>query len=412
MDIGVIGKIEGKSLLKWMLVLLLAGILAWQIVHLVDPATASVDDFVEYWAAGRLNLTGGNPYAPEQLRALQVEVGLSEDSAAIVMWNPPWTLTVVMPFGLLSYPTGRLLWLGLHFALILACADWAWRFYGGPVRRRWLAWIVAITFAPSLFVLNMGQIGTLILLGVVGFLYFSEKEQWWLAGASAALIAIKPHLLYLFWAALLLWALSRRRWPVLLGGGLTGLAATAIPLAINPGVISQYLQALMSEPPFYWASPTLGSVLRLLFGLDRHWLQFLPSVVGLVWFTLHWRTHRHTWNWRDQMPLLLLVSIVTTSYGWEFDQVVLLLAVMQAAVWVFNHDRRAVKGLVLTAHLTITILAMAVNIVVGDAFWYVWLAPAFLVGYLILRRWLGQDVRLDAKHVTAHPVVEGVQPAH
>ncbi len=376
---------DRSPLLKWAVVIILTAILVWQIAHLTDPTVVPVDDFVEYWAAGRLNLTDGNPYAPDQLRTLETEAGWPEDEPVVMMWNPPWTLTLVMPFGLLSYSTGRLLWLGLHFVLILLCADWAWRLYGGPSHRRWLAWLIAFSFAPSLFVLNMGQISTLILVGVLGFLHFGKQGRWGLAGASAALIAIKPHLLYLFWIAVLLWALDQRHWSVLLGGALAGLAATAIPLAFNPNVISQYLVTALNEPPLYWATPTLGAVLRLLLGVDRHWLQFAPTMIGLSWFLIYWQRRKHRWDWTEQMPLLLLVSVLTTSHGWEYDQVVLLPAVMQAAVWVYESKQRVAAGLAVGVHLAITSIAIAINIVIGSNFWYVWLAPVLLAFYLILR---------------------------
>ena len=36
-----------------------------------------VDDTVEYWAAGRLNLYGANPYSPEGLATLENQAGRS-----------------------------------------------------------------------------------------------------------------------------------------------------------------------------------------------------------------------------------------------------------------------------------------------------------------------------------------------
>src|SRR3954449_5872055 len=56
-------------------------------------------DFVEYWAAGRLNAAGENPYDPERIH--EVEHEAEEHPNTVLMWNPPWTLTLVMPFGLL-----------------------------------------------------------------------------------------------------------------------------------------------------------------------------------------------------------------------------------------------------------------------------------------------------------------------
>lgn len=348
--------------------------------------------FVEYWAAGRLQLTGNNPYSPEQLFALQQSVGLTRDRPEI-MWNPPWTLSFVMPFGMLSYPISRLLWLMLHLALVLFCADWTWRFYGGPIRRYWIAWIVGFTFLPTLNVLLSEQIGPLILLGLVGFLHFEKRKQWWLAGSVLVLIAIKPHLLYLFWIALIFWALDRKRWAVLLGGAVSGLVATTIPLIFNPAVISQYfyLCTTAKPTPFDWATPTLGSFLRLLFGLEKVWLQFVPSLLGILWFLLYWHEHRRTWEWAEQLPPLLLVSVSTTSFGWTFDQVVLLPAVIQAAVWTFHSHQPLTISLAMATYLTIDSVALTMNILRINDLWHFWMAPALLLTYLTLRSQINQE---------------------
>jgi hypothetical protein len=39
------------------------------------------------------------------------------------------------------------------------------------------------------------------------------------------------------------------------------------------------------------------------------------------------------------MPLVLLVSVVTTYYGWIFDQAVLCPALFQAVAWLFRTRR-------------------------------------------------------------------------
>ena len=67
-------------------------------------------DFVAYWAATRLLLSGGNPYSTAALYQLQSSVGL-QAANPMVMWNPPWTLTFSLPFGLVDFSTGQMLWL-------------------------------------------------------------------------------------------------------------------------------------------------------------------------------------------------------------------------------------------------------------------------------------------------------------
>ena len=37
----------------------------------LDHSLGLVDDFSQYWSAGRLNLSGGDPYSPAEVHALQ-----------------------------------------------------------------------------------------------------------------------------------------------------------------------------------------------------------------------------------------------------------------------------------------------------------------------------------------------------
>jgi Glycosyltransferase family 87 len=379
----------------------------WQVAQIEPLALAERSPaihFVEYWAAGRMQLTGNNPYSADQIFSLQQSVGLTRDRPEM-MWNPPWTLLFVMPFGMLSYPIGRTLWLIFHFTIILFCAERIWRLYDGPVHRYWLAWIVCFTFFPSLDVLLSEQISPLILLGFAGFLELERRKQPWLAGSFLVLVAIKPYLAYLFWIALLLWAINQQQWRLLLAGGLSILIATAIPLICNSAVIKQYLYAVVNQPfpatPVHqWATPTLGGLLRLLFGPETFWLQLVPSIFGTVWLLFYWQKHRSTWDWVKQMPLLILVSLSTSPYGWTFDQVVLLPGVVQSALWLFNRNLNVTSSSIIVSYLSINAIAIKMNIARVDDFWYFWLAPTLLIIYLVLLRQIGEEqlVLLPTQH--------------
>src|SRR6266849_560672 len=102
-------------------VLLAAALLVQQVGRLfADRSIMPPDDFVEYWAAGRLNAHGENPYDGANLLPLEREAGRDTD-VPVMMWNPPWTLTFVMPIGLLESRLGQLIWLLLHLGVILFC---------------------------------------------------------------------------------------------------------------------------------------------------------------------------------------------------------------------------------------------------------------------------------------------------
>jgi hypothetical protein len=400
-------QLSARRLLPWCALAVLWAVLTGQLARLLsDPAVWPPDDFVEYWAAGRLNAAGENPYDPGKLLPLQRAAG-RDTREAVMMWNPPWTLPWLMPLGLLPARVGQLVWLALGLAAVVFCADWAWRFYGGPARRRWVAWALALTFLPTLFVLQSGQIGPAVLLGVVGFLHWQRRGRRLLAGAATVLIAIKPHLAYLFWVALLLDALYRRRWTTLLGGALAGLAALGVALACNPSVVGQYRQTLGQHPPEQWVSPTPGTFLRMLLGEEQFWLQFVPPVVGLAWLVPYWWQRRRAWDWAEQVPLLLLVSFVTASYGaWPFDLVVLLVPVVQAAALVWAAGRRSLCRLALGAYLLVDGLGLALNLLRLSSVWFFGMTVGLLVAYLAVRAALNRA----ATAATTDPAAGAVEP--
>src|SRR5436309_2737530 len=65
---------------------------------LADPTVWPPDDFVEYYAAARLTLDGRNAYDAKLLLPIERAAGRDTDQA-IMMWNPPWSLTAVLPLG-------------------------------------------------------------------------------------------------------------------------------------------------------------------------------------------------------------------------------------------------------------------------------------------------------------------------
>ena len=353
---------------------------------LADPAVWPPDDFVEYWAAAKLTLEGQNPFDGGLLLPLQRHAGRDTDEP-IMMWNPPWALPAVLPLGLLPAREAQLLWLLAHLVVTGLCADRLWLLLGGSRAGRWIGWVVGYAFLPTAFALSSGQISPFLLLGSVLFLECerrSVRNRGWeyLAGAATVLVAIKPHLAYLLWAGIAVDALVRGRWRMLVGGAVAGLACAALPLAFNPHVWHQYADALANRPPAQWASPTLGTVLRMAFGEELFRLQFVSVGIGVAWFAWYrWRRLRD-WDWTEQLPLVLLVSFCTAPYGaWPFDMVLLLPAVFAVLVGAGAPSWRTLAALG-----AVNLGCLAINLLQLGSFWFLWVSPAVLLIYSLRAR--------------------------
>lgn len=350
-------------------------------VSLTGSLTPPVDDFIEYWSASRLLLAGKNPYSTEGLSLLQRPYTGSE--TPLIMWNPPWALSLLLPFGLFGYSASRWLWLIFNLGLLLFSARWLWGRYvrwQGPLGLASGATLVlAVTFLPGPVVLSLGQIGPVILAGIVGFLSLVRREQYFKAGAVTLLIALKPHLLFLFWIVLLFWISRNRRW-LLAAGAVTALVVgTALPMVLYGDLIAGYLSLIARESIFHHPSTTTGAFLRWMLGWENAWLQLLPMVPGVLWAALYWRRHGRDWDWDARMPLVLLVSVITACYGWVFDQTVVYPALFQAVGWFITAGRRNERFM---AAVCYTLINLAGFVLIGlglNGVAYVWMAPAWLV---------------------------------
>jgi hypothetical protein len=356
-------------------------------------------DFLEYWAAGRVNLRGGNPYHPDELLAEQKHADPGREHA-VMMWNPPPSLAVYMPLGALPPRWATLLWVGLQLAAVFVACDLLWRTYCPT--HRWLAAVVAISFAGTWWLVAYGQNTGFMLLGLAGFLHFTRREQSLAAGACAALTALKPHLLGVFGVLLVADALARRGRVSLASGVTVILVALGVALAANPHVVAQFVETVRNPaagavPLSEWTLPVPAYWLRVAVAPGQFWVQFVPCALACAGFVA-WRwwkqegvggrtrggfplPERAAWDWARVLPLVVVTSVLTTPYGgWVFDLPVLLVPVVWAAARLASEKKWALAALVVLVQAGVTAATFARPGALHD---YWWVAPAALLPCLL-----------------------------
>jgi len=319
--------------------------------------------------------------------ALQKQIGWQLPDP-LMMFNPPWLLTLAMPFSLMPYALSRMIWFLLQLLILFIAADTLWKVYAGEPKQRWLAWLVVLAFGPTLQTLKVGQVTPFMTLGLAGVIYFLYKEKPFWAGVMASLGMFKPHLLYLFLAVLILWILKEKQWRVLSGLIAGVFFPLLLALLVNHNLITQYLYAVPNYPPTFWIMATIGSTLRLLFGEELFYLQFIPSIFGLVWLFYYWLKNSNHWDWKKNLPLIILISIVTTSYGWAHDLSILVVSIIPIVV-LYLHFRLTLKtGFIFFAFWTVSLLNTFLN---RDQHWFWWLASFFLAWFFTAKHWLSDQ---------------------
>jgi hypothetical protein len=264
-----------------------------------------------------------------------------------------------------------------------------WRGLGGKSRDLWAAFLLMLTFVPTAFLIAEGQITSIVLFGLAGFVWALRAERPLLAGMLGALTGVKPHLLLLFG----LWVFceacrSRFGRRVLLGGLITGAAGCLLTTLLNSGLWLDYWQVLSTPSSAshhhlsYWNPPLAGRWLRQLVPGTPFWAQWLPLAFGVVaYMTWEFRFRDRERDDADYLPGLVGFSLLIAPYGaWQHDLVLLLVPVYAAAIEVAA--RRGRDARVLGAIVLVLVIGVMLGMLLARALpqWYVWVVPTVLAG--------------------------------
>jgi len=183
---------------------------------------------------------------------------------------------------------------------------------------------LALIFPPVLHGLLEGQYIFLLLFLLIAAAALMQHRSSLLNGIPLAVALLKPHLTWLLIAALLWWALSRRRWQDVIGFAAASAVLWLGPLALFPNWLSEWTGVAQ------WQGGRLVEITPSLWGLAH---QFVPVValplaltvsgamllVAVVW----WLRHAPQAAPFEVAPLAA-VTLITAFYGMLDDQVLLL----------------------------------------------------------------------------------------
>src|SRR4030042_822114 len=293
-------------------------------------------DYIEYWSAAKLAITGGDPYSTDEMLKLEQENGWQANIAipglpvdyAHMMFNPPWTIFFIIPFGVVDYLTSRAIFFLLSIGILIFSVDKLWKSLGGKISHIWIVLLLVFSFPASIQEINLGNIIILPFLGIVIFMLLVKQKKFFWAGTTLSLVLIKPQNTYLFLVALVVWILVEKQWMVLFGASVGLVISTSVVLLFIPDVIEKYITLMSMNPTAPWLNATIGSFLRLKLGFDQVWLIYLPIVLGLIWFVWYWLSNRNSWNWDEAIPYLLVASAATTPFGWLLDIILVIPAII------------------------------------------------------------------------------------
>lgn len=295
-------------------------------------------DFAEYWTANQLFIGRHNPYDPALLLSAQQSLGRT-DPKPLMMWNPPWTLTLLRPVLMHSFEAATHLWLAQNFFMAFAAAIFGARAVTNSLHFKSLALSVAIaaTFFPVTHTIILGQISLLIALGVAGLFWALCRGRDWWAGAFLTLLSVKPHLVLLVLVALAVWTVRTRRYAILISFFVICGSFMLLTWQISPTSFNDWIGSMTSAstndplliPTGRWITSTFASDVRTAIvsvaGVRSSWpLLWVPLIGIAITFWFSCRKNADEWKWQRNFPPLLCFSLFMAPFAWDFDSAVLI----------------------------------------------------------------------------------------
>jgi len=254
--------------------------------------------------------------------------------------------------GLLPLEAAASVWCALSIAAVVLGSRYCWLAVAGtsPAAPLFLALVFASQ--PFWLMVAAGQLGGVLLLVVGATAWLLSRRRDGAAGAMLVLLAIKPHLLGLAAAGLLIRAIAQASRRFVLCAVLGTTALLLASLAFQPSWPIEWVRESFTRQTGY--SPSLATA----WGLAAHDLGsvlYAPILIALVAIASVVLARGVP---REPAPFIALaipLSLVATPYAWSYDFVVLAMPwafVLARAQEAGNDMRRALTAaLVVNASL-------------------------------------------------------------
>lgn len=335
-------------------------------------------DGVQYWAALKVALAGGNPYNPLEMLALEETIGYRH-SQPVMMWNPPWTAILTAPWMWGGFSEAMWAW---RFAQIL-CVVLFWRLLTpltASIEQKITSAACLALFYPVLDSFHSGQFGIVMMVGVALLLHPRAAESPKMLVPALILFLCKPHLFLPIFTFL---ALTKRLHLLLLA---LGLCVSATLVLLGADVMHQWLTSLYAplHPDMIthlvdYRGDTLSASIRSLAftaGLGKTpWIIALFACLSVGSGIVVKQTNK---SFEVAAPILILLGLLLAPYGWMSDYAII------APLLISSPARLAIREY--RIKVAIFLLALAVTAILCTDFLHetAWILTVLV--YIVVRQ--------------------------
>jgi hypothetical protein len=315
-----------QSAVQWLiLALLLVLLIAAESFALYTVFTSNFpggNDFFVRWLGGREYLLHGtNPFDHSIAEKAQItmfgHLARPEDKDQAYFAYPLYTLYLFWPLSLVPYAWAQAIWMTLLQFILLGSTIFAIRLahWHPPTWLFWLTIFWGILFYNGARAIILGQFSILVGLFLLLGLWAIERRRDGWAGVFLSLTTIKPQMVFLVLAFLLLWALVRRRWRLigsfvgsilfLVGSSMLLVPTWPLDFVRNAVAYSDYVAfgtPLENLLHFLFPAPVAAPLVVALSAL------FCLALLPGWWLALHSQPGGYTWA---VLSTIIVGSLVT-----------------------------------------------------------------------------------------------------
>lgn len=234
-----------RPLVLWMILaalfLLLVAVESYALYTVFTSKFPGANDFFVRWLGGREYLLhGANPFdqsvAEQAQRAMFGRLAQPGDKDEAYFAYPLYTFYFFLPLSLLPYAWAQAIWMTLLQFMLLGVTILSVRLSGWQPPG-WLFWLTifwGIFFYNGARAIILGQFSLLVGLALLLALWTLEQRRDVWAGVLLSITTIKPQMVFLVVAFLLLWALVHRRWRVVISFGASMLILVSTSMLLVP----------------------------------------------------------------------------------------------------------------------------------------------------------------------------------
>tara|TARA_R110000868_G_scaffold17357_2_gene76423 strand:- start:16013 stop:17212 length:1200 start_codon:yes stop_codon:yes gene_type:complete len=299
---------------------------------MIVSATAMIDvfgkplgyDFITFWGASHLTLSGEPLVAFDFARILQAEQLAVPANTQVFLWHyPPVYQMLVAPLALLPYGLSWLVFVGAGLALYVATVRPL--FADGFASKSDVVFLL-LAFPGAFICVFHGQNSLYSAAIFAGGLLLLERGQPYLAGLVLGLLIYKPQLGLLLPLAFLV----SGQWRVLIATGLSAVAICGLSaVLLGPELWLTFIanapivREVMEQGMLPWAKMPSAFVFLVDLGVPlsvAYGAQMLVALAAAAAVALVWRRHGPT---RLSWAVLIAATLLVPPYTFDYEFAIL-----------------------------------------------------------------------------------------